>query len=244
MNPRTVQEFAKLPFIQRAIQNPNSPKSVLSFFLGVDFEKSDTISSLTKGDDEDVSRMLPLWFAMGNKEFDELCTSFVDVIRTSGKRKSFTKEEESCWVSNDGKMAQIILCDQLARNAFRGSDEAYAYGDVALEYANDLGSYVLGGGSLPPCYVMLCILPLMHSESLKEHELCVELCQWGIESKSSLNFSRQMKWEIDHQEVIERFGRYPHRNESLGRQSTEEELKYLADKENLSVWAGGKKVPP
>ena len=241
MTPMTVQEFAKLPFVQRAIKSPNSPKSVLSFFLGVDFEEPDTISFLTNGDDEDVSRMLPLWFAQNNKEFDELCTSFVDVIRASGK-KSFT--EEDCWVSNDGKMAQIILCDQLARNAFRGSDEAYAYGDVALEYANDLGSYVLGGGSLPPCYVMLCILPLMHSESLKEHELCVELCQWGIESKSSLNFSRQMKWEIDHQEVIEKFGRYPHRNESLGRKSTEEELSYLADYENLSVWAGGKKIPP
>jgi len=240
MAPRTVQEFAKLPFVQRAIQSPNSPKSVLSFFLGVDFEESDTISCLTKGDDEDVSRMLPLWFAMNNKEFDELCTSFVDVIRISGKKIL----EEEDWVSNDGKMAQIILCDQLARNAFRGSDEAYAYGNVALEYANDLCSYVLGGGSLPPCYVMLCILPMMHSESFKEHELCVELCQWGIESKSSLNFSMQLKWEIDHQEVIERFGRYPHRNESLGRESTEEELSYLADKENLSVWAGGKKVPP
>ena len=148
----------------------------------------------------------------------------------------------------DGKVAQIVLCDQLARNLFRGSDESFQYGHVSLSLAKELAIEVLSssdngndgmvkvkGDEMFPSYAYLCVLPLMHSEKLSDHDLAMRLIDWGERSCSTIGFSQQQTFEIQHMEVIQRFGRNPHRNGSLKRESTEEERMYLADIDNFPV---------
>ena len=76
--------------------------------------------------------------------------------------------------------------------------------------------------------------------NLSDHDLAVWLIDWGERSFSTIGLSQQRTFEIQHMEVIQRFGRYPHRNGSLKRESTEEEKMYMADIDNLPVWARSK----
>jgi uncharacterized protein (DUF924 family) len=61
-------------------------------------------------------------------------------------------------------------------------------------------------------------MPYMHSESIQDHEVAIELRE---------KYHLELTWELKHKEIIERFGRYPHRNALLGRVSTQEELEFL-----------------
>ena len=148
---------------------------------------------------------------------------------------------------------QMLLCDQLARNAFRGTAEACHYDRVALELSLELREQLLGKksldstctatplpGDLYPPYVVFLVLPLMHSEALPHHELGLELLDWSLE-----NFPKDLVGTLDehraalndHKDILERFGRYPHRNAKQGRYNTQEESAWLADAENLPGWA-------
>jgi len=78
--------------------------------------------------------MQTFWFG-GCPEYDELCKSFCPVIRAVGDKEL----PDKFWnTSVDGKMSQLILCDQLSRNCFRGADEAFAYDECSLEIARNL----------------------------------------------------------------------------------------------------------
>lgn len=227
------------------MKKPNCPKSVLSFFLGVDYSSESTYIGELK-DGTRVRDMNPLWFT-GGSQYDELCMSFQEIIRKSGANKLRDDKE---WNTTDGKMAQVILCDQLARNCFRGSGESYAYEDTSLTLAKELANQalskpnsVVSDGEVYGAYGLVCVFPCMHSEKLEDHELALELNAWGKNVTPALGWDFQRKFEIQHKEVIEKFGRYPHRNGQLGRESTKEELAFLENKNELPVWAGGKKFP-
>ncbi|MGI9535873.1 MAG: DUF924 family protein [Desulfocapsaceae bacterium] len=118
-----------------------------------------------------------------------------------------------------GRLAEIIILDQFSRNMFRGTPEAFAQDRMALilsQEAISLGIDKL----LKPQERGFVYLPLMHSESIAIHEKAEEIYrQFG--NQSSLGF------ELKHKMIIEKFGRYPHRNEILGRESTEEEREFL-----------------
>mmetsp|Transcript_19859 Transcript_19859/g.29518 ORF Transcript_19859/g.29518 Transcript_19859/m.29518 type:complete len:247 (-) Transcript_19859:210-950(-) len=242
--PIPVSEFASWPFIQTAMKKPDCPKSVLSFYLGVDFSSESTYVDELK-DATRVRDINPLWF-VGGSEYDELCMPFTEIIRKAGTHELKDVKE---WNTTDGKMAQVILCDQLARNCFRGSGESYAYEDISLTLAKELVNQALSKpGSVPSegevfgVYGYVCGLPIMHSERLEDHELALDLNDWGKTVTPALGWDFQKKFEIQHKEVIEKFGRYPHRNGELGRVSTEEEVAYLENKDELPTWAGGKKM--
>ena len=118
-----------------------------------------------------------------------------------------------------GRLAEVIVLDQFPRNMFRDSPLAFATDTLALALAQEA---VLSGADqqLTPLQRSVLYLPYMHSESRAIHELALALFeQNGI--NSSLSF------EIRHKEIIDRFGRYPHRNKILERQSTAEEHEYL-----------------
>jgi uncharacterized protein (DUF924 family) len=118
-----------------------------------------------------------------------------------------------------GRLAEVIVLDQFSRNMYRGSPLAFASDALALALAQEA---VAAGAdqALSPTERSFFYLPFMHSESLAIHAVALELYRKnGI--KSNLDF------EIKHKIIIERFGRYPHRNAILGRQSTEEEVEFL-----------------
>jgi len=118
-----------------------------------------------------------------------------------------------------GRLAEIIVLDQFSRNMFRGSPLSFAQDPLALALAQEAIT-AKADKVLSPTERSFLYMPFMHSESLRIHEVAMELFRNnGIQS--SLDF------EITHKQIIERFGRYPHRNNILGRESTTEEIEFL-----------------
>jgi uncharacterized protein (DUF924 family) len=118
-----------------------------------------------------------------------------------------------------GRLAEIIVLDQFSRNIFRGSPLAFASDALALALAQESVS-AKAEAALSATERSFLYLPFMHSESLKIHAVALELYRKnGIQSN--------LDFEIRHKQIIERFGRYPHRNGIMGRQSTAEEIEFL-----------------
>ena len=118
-----------------------------------------------------------------------------------------------------GRLAEVIVLDQFCRNIHRNSPAAFANDALALALAQE----AIGAGAavlLEPRLRAFLYMPFMHSESLRIHGVAVKLfSEAGLES--NLNF------EYRHKAIIERFGRYPHRNALLGRTSSPEEIAFL-----------------
>ena len=129
----------------------------------------------------------------------------------------------SSWRSSpEGRLAEIIVLDQFSRNMFRDLPEAFLADGLALKLAEEA---VTSGDDqkLSIQKRIFVYMPYMHSEDLKVHQKAVILfSQQGLEK--NLNF------EIRHKKIIERFGRFPHRNKILGRESTSEEIEFLKEK--------------
>ena len=118
-----------------------------------------------------------------------------------------------------GRLAEILLLDQFSRNIFRDSPLAFANDALALALAQE--AIAQGADkALTPTQRVFLYLPFMHSESLQIHEVALALYQ-------SLGLQDNLDFEIKHKAIIERFGRFPHRNVALGRASTEQELEFL-----------------
>jgi uncharacterized protein (DUF924 family) len=118
-----------------------------------------------------------------------------------------------------GRLAEIIVLDQFTRNIHRGSAEAFANDALALRLAEEA---VAAGADLelPVEERRFVYMPYMHSESAAVHETAMRLFATpGLEK--NLDFERR------HKAVIDRFGRFPHRNALLGRESTAEEIEFL-----------------
>ena len=119
-----------------------------------------------------------------------------------------------------GRLAEIIVLEQFSRNMYRDTPQAFACDGIALVLAQE----AIAAGTdkaLKPVEKSFLYMPFMHSESLVIHEKALALYQAnGIDSN--------VEFEIKHKEIIERFGRYPHRNSILNRQSTAEELDFLS----------------
>ncbi len=117
-------------------------------------------------------------------------------------------------------LAEIIILDQFSRNLFRNSADAFAYDSLALVLAQEAIRRKLDV-ELELRKKAFLYMPFMHSESAEIHEIALYLfSQPGLED----NFNSELK----HKEIIDRFGRYPHRNAALGRESTPEELDFLS----------------
>jgi len=119
----------------------------------------------------------------------------------------------------EGRLAEIIILDQFSRNMFRDSAKAFATDPLALALAQEAVSCG-ADQQISQDKRAFVYLPYMHSESLRIHAEAVKLYQQpGMEDN--------LVWEIKHQEIIKKFGRYPHRNKALGRTSTVEEIEFL-----------------
>ena len=119
-----------------------------------------------------------------------------------------------------GRLAEIIVLDQFSRNVFRGTPRAFAQDPMALALAQE----AVAGGVLDrldtPMQRAFLLMPFMHSESRRIHAWAETLFR---EHAPDNNF----QYELRHKAIIDRFGRYPHRNAILGRTSTPEEKAFL-----------------
>ncbi len=119
----------------------------------------------------------------------------------------------------DALLAAVILLDQFSRNIHRGSPQAYAADPLAL--ALTLEAIGKGwDGEMPPERATFLYMPLMHAENAEAQRMC-------LEKFIALGRPENLRFAMDHAVVIEQFGRFPSRNEALGRESTAEELEYL-----------------
>lgn len=121
--------------------------------------------------------------------------------------------------SPKGRLAEIIVLDQFSRNIHRDTPQAFAADAIALVLAQEAVA-VNADSELKAKQVPFLFMPYMHSESKAIHEVAVRL------------FNREaaqgnLQFEIKHKAIIDQFGRYPHRNQILGRESTAEEIAFL-----------------
>ncbi|MEX2352574.1 MAG: DUF924 family protein [Gammaproteobacteria bacterium] len=118
-----------------------------------------------------------------------------------------------------GRLAEIIVLDQFSRNIHRDTAHAFAFDALALALAQEAVSQQ-ADKDLKPVECSFLYMPYMHSEAAIIHEIAVQLYdQEGLEYN--------LDFELKHKAIIDRFGRYPHRNAILGRESTPEELEFL-----------------
>lgn len=145
-----------------------------------------------------------------------ICDKFGELHRSA------TLGELEEWRSSPrGRLAEIIVLDQFSRNIYRGKPQAYAWDSMALTLSQEAIRQRANEELSAPKRAFL-YLPYMHSESKKIHREAMELFgQPGLEYN--------LEFEIKHKAIIDRFGRYPHRNNILGRESTPEELKFLEE---------------
>jgi uncharacterized protein (DUF924 family) len=121
----------------------------------------------------------------------------------------------------EGRLAEIVVLDQFSRNVHRDTPRSFAQDALALVLAQEL---VASGQdrSLPVAQRSFAYMPYMHSESALVHAQAVSLfSQPGMEDN--------LRFELHHKAIIDRFGRYPHRNAILGRSSTAQELAFLSE---------------
>ena len=123
-----------------------------------------------------------------------------------------------------GALARLIVLDQLTRNVYRGTPRAFAGDAQALALAVAL-TQAGQDQLLPPMLRAFAYLPFEHAEDLAMQARAVELFQ--LLSQAQPGFEGMLDYAERHQEVIARFGRFPHRNAILGRASTPQEVEFL-----------------
>ncbi len=156
----------------------------------------------------------PQWFEK-NLEMDaQISDRFADVhaLAITGALKPWRETAQ-------GRLAEVIVLDQFSRNMFRDTPGSFASDALALQRSRD----AIDAGAdqeLSEQRRMFLYMPFMHSESAEVHLEAVRLFE-------SLGNSKALEFEHLHKVIIDRFGRYPHRNEILGRASTPEEREFL-----------------
>ncbi len=188
---------------------------VLEFWFG------DSIHSTDK-----FTRRLETWFMAADEFDEEIQNRFEPCIERAVQRS------KECSSSDPREiLALIILLDQFPRNVYRGTPKAFAYDSYALGLTKKL---IETGLDESFTYVerLFVYMPLQHSEEVEVQQLSVETFQKLIAAADN-KVHRQsaedsLKYSELHKEIIDQFGRFPHRNEILGRISTQAELDYLA----------------
>ena len=149
-------------------------------------------------------------------QFDQLIASRFLEVHGQASRCELNQWRDTV----DGRLAEIIVLDQFSRNIYRDSPLSFATDSLALVLAQEairVGADKKVSESMRSFFYM----PFMHSESAVIHEEAVVLYE-AYGNEGNLDF------ELRHKAIIDRFGRYPHRNEILGRDSTAEEVEFLS----------------
>lgn len=154
------------------------------------------------------------WFG-GGPAFDRRCREqWLDAHMAA------SRGELADWLHRaDGALALVLLCDQIPRHVFRGSAHAWATDALARSYAEQ----AIARGfdiEVDPELRRFFYLPFTHGEDARAQQRSVDLHR-------TLPGAEPDKWALHHQQIVERFGRFPHRNRYLGRVTTAEEQAWL-----------------
>lgn len=172
---------------------------------------------------DDAAAVLQYWFGELTPEQWWKKDEGVDATITKKFGKLYAAhlvETPAEWLkSAHGVLAAIIVLDQFPRNMFRDDPRTHATDDRALSLASDAISTGMDM-ELDPQERTFIYVPYQHSEDLDVQVRSVELFR-SLGNENNLDFA------IKHKEIIERFGRFPHRNELLGRESTPDEIDFL-----------------
>jgi uncharacterized protein (DUF924 family) len=154
------------------------------------------------------------WWAKDDELDAEICHRFGHYLAAALQCQLFQWRD-----TPTGRLAEIIVLDQFSRNIFRGKPNSFSGDSLALALAQE-AVRSNSHSKLTLEQKAFLYMPYMHSESLIIHDLSVKLHnEEGLEER--------LYWEHQHRNIIERFGRYPHRNAILGRTSTIEEVEFL-----------------
>lgn len=184
---------------------PTNPSDVLDFWFG-------------REDDPDYGESRDAWFRK-DEAFDTTVRDRFGGLyeeAAAGGLDGWREEAGSC-------LALVIVLDQFPRNMFRGDARTHATDADALEataYAVDRGL----DRELPPFQRMFLYMPFMHSEGVADQRRSVELFASLAEEAGGPDVT---EYAVGHREIVERFGRFPHRNAILGRETTPEEAEFL-----------------
>lgn len=154
------------------------------------------------------------WWAVDEAVDKEITQRFQSHLIKAAAGELYTWRE-----TPKGRLAEIIVLDQFSRNCYRNTPAAFAQDPMALALAQE--AVALGvTKQLNQTECSFLLMPFMHSESKLIHIQAEKLFK---ECGSSNNYA----FELKHKAIVDRFGRYPHRNKILARESTQEELAFL-----------------
>lgn len=157
-----------------------------------------------------------VWFIKDQAVDEQITSQFLSLYHAL-----FDKKDQFVATTANDTLATIIVLDQFPRNMFRNSSRAFGSDDVALRLSDAAIAAELDH-ELSPRRCQFLYMPFQHSEDAAMQARSVALYEkLGLEN--ALDFARR------HKDVIDRFGRFPHRNRVLGRASTDAELAYLAE---------------
>ncbi|ODT07948.1 MAG: hypothetical protein ABS58_04695 [Mesorhizobium sp. SCN 65-20] len=156
---------------------------------------------------------LEKWFRKDEMFDDHFRESFGDLHMAAAKRHCDAWAEDA-----EGSLALMILLDQFPRNCFRGSGHMYATDPLARYFARKAIADGFDMATEGPIRVFF-YLPFSHSETLADHDIPLE--------RSTALGGEFLKHAVGHRDIVARFGRFPHRNLLLGRDSTPQELAFL-----------------
>lgn len=154
------------------------------------------------------------WFGGGAELDDKIRDRFLALYEELAATVPATVHE-----SADAALAAVIVFDQFPRNMFRGAAKAFATDPQALAIAGNALDRGFDAG-MPNQRRSFLYMPLMHSEVLADQRHCVTLF-------GTLDNEEGLKYAKEHRDIIARYGRFPHRNRALGRQSTGDEIAFM-----------------
>ena len=174
---------------------------------------------------EALQRRSAVWFR-ADPAFDDECAARFAALVDDAARGGLGGWD----ATPHGRLALVILLDQMPRNIHRGSPAAFMHDAQAA--AHCLAGIESGQDrSLHPVERLFLYMPLQHAEDLDLQRRSVERFESLAAEVGDAwreDFTENVRYAREHHDIIERFGRFPHRNRTLGRTSTEEELRYLA----------------
>lgn len=157
------------------------------------------------------------WFQKNNNFDEEIRDRFLTTYEMA--RKDLCND----WAKDsDGVLALCLVLDQFPRNMFRGQEKMFHTDDKILLIVKE-ALYKGYDALLNPVKRKFMYMPFMHSENIQDQRKSVSLFE-TMKNDDPLSY----EYAIKHMEVIDKFGRFPHRNDILNRESTAEELKYLS----------------
>jgi uncharacterized protein (DUF924 family) len=160
------------------------------------------------------------WFTRKDQTDKAITERFLSLYRSLAQ-----SVPEQAYSEPRAALAAIIVLDQFPRNMFRGKAEAFATDDLALDLARNALDHQFDA-FLEERMRHFLYMPFMHSEVLADQERCVSLFK-------SLGEGEGAKYAIEHRDIIAQFGRFPHRNKALGRETTSDEKAFLTGHEGF-----------